>query len=515
MTDFTPALGLELIDFNEPAWHDKAWDNYRILDAACALIGITISGIWSNSTAVSVDEFYVDSTTGLVWRVLVAHTTAASPTTFAADRAANPTYWSGTTDLGNWQGMWQASTGYAVGDIVYNGSIYYRCNTAHTSGGSFSDTNWDTLADFSVALDAATASASAASTSESNAATSESNAASSATTASTAASNASTSESNASASASTASSAASAASTDAAAAATSASNASTSASNAATSEANAAASAAAAKSVLTAVVATTGDITLSGTQTIDGIAVVADDIVLVRDQAAPLENGVYVVAAGAWSRSTEANTWDKLRGTLVAVEQGTLTNNTIWLCTIDGGGTLETTAVTWGRLGLMEYETINANVMESIRVMNEYIRYHVDTGSINFQLEKAASGDLARFTGTMAGSPRWAMDFGDSTAESGSDAGSNFVIKAYDDSGSLIGNVLRHRRSDRQTLIYGQLVIDTGQNFAISGACQIHSGSSNPEGAVSAPAGSLYMRTNGTMYRKASGSGNTGWTTLS
>jgi hypothetical protein len=39
----------------------------------------------------------------------------------------------------------------------------------------------------------------------------------------------------------------------------------------------------------------------------------------------------------------------------------------------------------------------------------------------------------------------------------------------------------------------------------------ILSGTGDPEGAVTAPAGSEYHRTNGTVYVKASGSGNTGW----
>ena len=39
-------------------------------------------------------------------------------------------------------------------------------------------------------------------------------------------------------------------------------------------------------------------------------------------------------------------------------------------------------------------------------------------------------------------------------------------------------------------------------------------GSGAPEGSVSAPAGSLYLRSNGQTYRKGSGAGNTGWVEL-
>jgi len=51
--------------------------------------------------------------------------------------------------------------------------------------------------------------------------------------------------------------------------------------------------------------ATTASITLSGTQTIDDVVLIANDRVLVKDQGTGSENGVYVVASGAWSRATD------------------------------------------------------------------------------------------------------------------------------------------------------------------------------------------------------------------
>lgn len=51
--------------------------------------------------------------------------------------------------------------------------------------------------------------------------------------------------------------------------------------------------------------ATTGPITLSGIQTIDGVSLVANDRVLVKDQADSSTNGIYLVASGAWSRATD------------------------------------------------------------------------------------------------------------------------------------------------------------------------------------------------------------------
>ena len=72
------------------------------------------------------------------------------------------------------------------------------------------------------------------------------------------------------------------------------------------------------------VVATTANITLSGTQTIDGIAVTAGQRVLVKDQTTATGNGIYIVSASAWSRSTDAETADELNsGCFFFVEKGT------------------------------------------------------------------------------------------------------------------------------------------------------------------------------------------------
>lgn len=94
--------------------------------------------------------------------------------------------------------------------------------------------------------------------------------------------------------------------------------------------------------------ATTANITLSGEQTIDGVAVVAGDRVLVMAQTAGAENGIYVASAGAWARSTDADTaGDLTSGVLVPVESGTVNADTVWMLTTDGAITIGTTALTW------------------------------------------------------------------------------------------------------------------------------------------------------------------------
>lgn len=88
------------------------------------------------------------------------------------------------------------------------------------------------------------------------------------------------------------------------------------------------------------------NITLSGTQTIDGVAVVAGDRVLVIGQTAPSQNGVYVVAAGAWSRAADFDTWLEHVCASVTLTAGTAAGLT-YICTVSHGGTLGTTSVLW------------------------------------------------------------------------------------------------------------------------------------------------------------------------
>jgi hypothetical protein len=92
-----------------------------------------------------------------------------------------------------------------------------------------------------------------------------------------------------------------------------------------------------------------GDLALSGEQNVDGVALTAGDRVLVKNQNVPAENGVYVVAAGAWSRSADMDAWGKLPGAFVFVEQGAVNADSGWVCAADAGGTLGTDAVVWSQ----------------------------------------------------------------------------------------------------------------------------------------------------------------------
>ncbi|VVP36717.1 phage tail protein [Pseudomonas fluorescens] len=100
-------------------------------------------------------------------------------------------------------------------------------------------------------------------------------------------------------------------------------------------------------------VATTTNIILTGAQTIDGIAVVAGDRVLVKNQALPKDNGLYVVANEVWGRAKDADSNLKVTsGLIVSVEQGTSQSDTIWQLVTDGAITLGNTALVFQNITL-------------------------------------------------------------------------------------------------------------------------------------------------------------------
>lgn len=97
-------------------------------------------------------------------------------------------------------------------------------------------------------------------------------------------------------------------------------------------------------------VATTANITLSGTQTIDGIAVAAGDRVLVKDQTTSATNGIYIVSATAWARSTAADGSTEIDNAIVAVDQGTTNGGQYYTNTFKTTDVVGTTAMPWYRI---------------------------------------------------------------------------------------------------------------------------------------------------------------------
>jgi phage-related tail fiber protein len=92
--------------------------------------------------------------------------------------------------------------------------------------------------------------------------------------------------------------------------------------------------------------ATTANITLSGTQTVDGVSLGVGDRELVKNQSTGSQNGIYVVASGAWTRATDMDTSAEApSGMAVMVQEGTANADTGWQLTTNAAITLDTTAL--------------------------------------------------------------------------------------------------------------------------------------------------------------------------
>ncbi|MFA6290303.1 MAG: hypothetical protein WC637_00905 [Victivallales bacterium] len=87
------------------------------------------------------------------------------------------------------------------------------------------------------------------------------------------------------------------------------------------------------------------DLTLSGTQTVDNVALVAGDRILVKDQGTASQNGIYVVDAGAWTRALDMDIAAEVKGAAVFVTDGLVNQGKAWACNVSGAVTLGTTDI--------------------------------------------------------------------------------------------------------------------------------------------------------------------------
>lgn len=103
--------------------------------------------------------------------------------------------------------------------------------------------------------------------------------------------------------------------------------------------------------------ASTANVTLASALinglSMDGVSLVTGDRVLLKDQTAPAENGIYVVvAAGAASRATDADSNAEVTPAMaVSVEEGTVAGDKAYNLTTNGPITLNTTGLTFSVLG--------------------------------------------------------------------------------------------------------------------------------------------------------------------
>lgn len=99
--------------------------------------------------------------------------------------------------------------------------------------------------------------------------------------------------------------------------------------------------------------ATTAAITLSGEQTVDGVALVTGDRCLVKDQSSGVDNGIYNVDTGSWTRSPDFDgTYDAKTGTFVYITNGSISAGLFYTLSTADPITIGTTSLTFALISL-------------------------------------------------------------------------------------------------------------------------------------------------------------------
>lgn len=143
--------------------------------------------------------------------------------------------------------------------------------------------------------------------------------------------------------------------------------------------------------------------------TVDGVVLATGDRILIKDQAAGAENGIYTVnASGAPTRATDANTSAEMTsGVAVFVEEGTTNADTGWVLTTNNPITLGTTALTFTQFTSLGQITAGAGLTKTGST--------IDVVAADGSITVAADAISVTFA-----SPTGAIDIGDAAA-----AGSN------------------------------------------------------------------------------------------
>lgn len=155
------------------------------------------------------------------------------------------------------------------------------------------------------------------------------------------------------------------------------------------------------------VAGTTANITLSGEQTLDGVAVVTDDRVLVKDQTDTTENGIYIADTSDWQRTPDFDgTRDIVKGTLIRVSGGSTLTDSYWTISSPNPITIGTSSITFTQsnnalIGVSAFGAVWINLanaaagITALGIVQPSTQGAIVAGGI--------SGNPTQFTGSNAG----------------------------------------------------------------------------------------------------------------
>lgn len=140
-------------------------------------------------------------------------------------------------------------------------------------------------------------------------------------------------------------------------------------------------------------VATTANIAVlagGAPSTIEGVTLVANDRILVKDQTTGSQNGIYIVttvgtgANGEWTRAADANTSAEVTaGMFTWVEEGTVNADTGWVLTTNNPITLGTTALVFTQFSGLGQITAGAALTKTGNTLD----VNVDTTTIEINAD--------------------------------------------------------------------------------------------------------------------------------
>jgi hypothetical protein len=98
-------------------------------------------------------------------------------------------------------------------------------------------------------------------------------------------------------------------------------------------------------------IASTAQRALTGLTAIDGVTPIANDRVLLKNQTAPAENGIWLAQSAAWTRALDAEDEGEVLNAAVFVSEGTTNADTAWVMTTNAPITVGTTGLVWVQFG--------------------------------------------------------------------------------------------------------------------------------------------------------------------
>jgi hypothetical protein len=144
---------------------------------------------------------------------------------------------------------------------------------------------------------------------------------------------------------------------------------------------------------------------------VDGVTLATGDRVLLKNQSAGAENGIYVVvASGAASRAADADSAAELLQAAVFVREGTANADTAWVLSTNGPLTLGTTSLTFSQFnggggGSLTVREIDGTPSMSATVIEVTNAKLTDMGSGVARLDLSGGGGGGGFGATLVAPP--------------------------------------------------------------------------------------------------------------